>query len=171
MNFPFWRLKRREKKSKLKIPSTQPVTICLSVCLWLSVPGGHGRSVNWVHLHRAGSPPYIPAQPGSSRPIILFTCHSVPLSIKRTTKQRRSSPRRRFLVRPDSQDPARGDTCVCVYVCCMNRKYKPDLQAAVTLIFPRLSGRAKIQSCVGSACLGRHGGEREKKKKDLCQWL
>lgn len=52
-----------------------------------------------------------------------------------------------------------------VYLRLMNRKYKPDLQAAVTLIFPRLSGRAKIQSCVGSARLGRHGGEGEKKKK------
>lgn len=57
-----------------------------------------GRWVNWAHLRSAGFP-HITPHPGSSLPIILFTCHSVPLSIEWITKHRYTCLSRDFFSR------------------------------------------------------------------------
>lgn len=104
---------------------------------------------------KATKPTFLWQQP----PIILFTCHSVPLSIKWTTKHQCSSPGREFLLRKEAglkrmanaHVRARWVVRFCLFSLQKSHwNIEPDLQALATLIVPRLSKHGKGQSCVST---------------------
>lgn len=127
-----------------------PLTICLlfllhSLCHSLSLSVSRPWQVSKLSASTQSRIPTHPPRAGSSLPIILFTCHSVLLSIKWTTKHCCPYPRRDFLVGEeavDSQglsDKAERHMCLCfvgllgsyvlvfVYICFRpgNLTYKP----------------------------------------------